>query len=250
MKKNKLVAMMPVYNEADRYLEQTLEQLTRWVDEIVILDDASTDETANICQQYPKVHLFKNETRLFNQDETIVRSKLWELAVQRNPDWLLAIDADEIFSDRIIDEVGYYINQETYQAISFRLFDFWKSEEFYRVDGAWNPWHRPGSVFLARYHPEWDASWPDNVIHTGRWPLEYRNLKQIYHSDIRIKHFGWANAEDHHQKFLFYSQKDLEQYGKVQPHTKSVMALPNKVKLEEWFERKRSLKDGELVNER
>ncbi|NPV53651.1 MAG: hypothetical protein HPY71_09020 [Firmicutes bacterium] len=38
---NKLTAMMVVRNEAGRFLVQVLDDLTQWVDEIVILDDAS-----------------------------------------------------------------------------------------------------------------------------------------------------------------------------------------------------------------
>ncbi|MHB1629584.1 MAG: glycosyltransferase, partial [Bacilli bacterium] len=46
---NKLTAMMQVRNEAGRYLRMVLDDLSDYVDEIVILDDGSTDNTVEIC---------------------------------------------------------------------------------------------------------------------------------------------------------------------------------------------------------
>lgn len=242
MSRQKLTAMIPVYNEANRFLTRVLEHLDLWVDEIVVLDDCSEDNTAELCRKYAKVSLYENKKQMFKKSEASVRARLWELTVKHSPDWILAIDADEIFCDRIIDEIDFLLDQKFYDAIAFRFFDFWKSEEVYRVDGAWNSWQRPPSIFLCRYHPEWGANWPDSVIHSGRWPLEYRNISNVYFSDIRVKHLGWSRPEDHYRKFLFYCQKDLKQFGEIQTHTKSIMDTSDKIKLERWFERKRQFK--------
>ncbi|HHV63026.1 MAG TPA: glycosyltransferase [Firmicutes bacterium] len=59
---NKLTAMMVVRNEADRFLVPVLDDLTQWVDEIVILDDASTDSTPDICRSYAKVVKFQRNS--------------------------------------------------------------------------------------------------------------------------------------------------------------------------------------------
>lgn len=52
---NRLTAMMQVRNEAGRYLEQVLEELSEFVDDIVIVDDGSTDHTAQLCRSFVKV---------------------------------------------------------------------------------------------------------------------------------------------------------------------------------------------------
>ena len=62
---NKLVAMMVVRNEANRYLKIVLDQVSTFVDCIVILDDASTDATPEVCASYRKVILHRNKEPLF-----------------------------------------------------------------------------------------------------------------------------------------------------------------------------------------
>lgn len=237
----KIVAMMPVHNEADRFLEDVLSHLSRWVDEIVVLDDASTDATPEICQGFEKVDLIRNRENMFQENEARLREKLWEQTVEHDPDWILALDADELFTDRIMDEVDWYLHQQSYDAVSFRLFDLWKSQAQYRVDGQWDPWNRPASTFLVRYHSRMNGSWPERVIHCGRWPLDCREIRNTYFSDVRVKHLGWVRPEEHYSKFQFYLQKDLEQYGEVQQHTASVMYPRDRVELQSWFSRRRPL---------
>ena len=234
---NKLIAMMPVRNESNRYLHGTLNHLSQWVDKIVVLDDASEDNTFNIAQRNKKTITYKNEQCMFKENESALRKKLWEFTVRQNPEWILAIDADEIFEDRIIDEIPLLINQDYYDAVYFRIFDFWSSDNYYRTDGAWNPWIK-FSPFLIRYNPNIPYFWPNIEIHCGRFPKPCDDFIP-YYSDIRIKHFGWANPKDHYAKFLFYQDKDIKLFGKTSPHTKSIIVPPKPCDLKMWKDTKR-----------
>lgn len=230
----KIVAMLPVRNEARRYLKRVLTHLSSWVDEIVVFDDGSTDGTSHLCLSYPKVvALARSPDQLFTVNEVLVRACLWELAVRRNPQWLLAIDADEIFEDAIVEEITGLIQEEYYDAIDCRLFDFWGSETHYRVDGGWNPWPR-FLRFLVRYDPLRPVEWPQLPIHCGRWPLAYRSGLPAYQTHIRVKHLGWANAAEHAHKYRFYAAWDLKLYGFITPHTSSINTPPT---LEAWSEK-------------
>lgn len=235
-KTRNLTAMMLVRNEADRYLTLCLDHLSRYVDEIIILDDASTDATPDICRMYPKVTLHRNDEPLFPVNESVARKKLWDIVACSDPDWVLALDADEVFEDRIIGEIWHIIAQNEYDVVEFRIFDFWKSMTHYRVDGLWNPWNR-FSPLLVRYRPEWSFSWPDMQLHCGRIPLEYR-LRRVnrLQSDIRLKHFGWADEKDHIKKYMLYSQKDADGRLQAKSHLESV--LSKSVKLEKWVDSK------------
>jgi hypothetical protein len=96
-----LLAMMVVRNEANRYLRPVLERLGRLVDGIVILDDASTDETPGLCRAHPKVIRFRQlNSSLFSRNEAALRSLLWEMRVELEPAWILALDADELLEEK------------------------------------------------------------------------------------------------------------------------------------------------------
>ena len=232
---NQLTAMMPVRNEANRSLKEVLDQLTVVADRIVILDDASTDETPALCASYRKVILHRNEEQLFFQDEAALRARLWELAVQTEPDWILGVDADELFEDRIYSEINMLINQAEYDGVEFRIFDFWNGTTHYRVDRLWNPWVR-FSLLLARYFPGVEHTWPVRPFHCGRWPLYYRKGLITFQSDIRVKHFGWVRAEERCEKYRVYKAMDPEGRLSAADHLESVLAPSASVVLEEWFD--------------
>jgi len=234
---NTIVAMMPVRNEAGRYLEKVLGHLSQWVDKIVILDDCSTDGTANLARKFEKAIVYEGGRPLFAEDESALRSKLWELAVKENPAWIAAVDADEIMEDRLLDEIDFLTDQDYFDAIYFRVFDFWGSESHYRKDGCWNPWNK-FSPFIVRYKPHIDYIWPKREIHCPRFPSPCESFSP-YYSDIRVKHYGWANENEHYKKYVFYKQKDLKLYNKVLPHTQSIIIKPGPQGLEEWKEAKR-----------
>lgn len=241
---NRIVAMIPVRNEACRYLFQVLEHLSLWVDKIVVLDDASEDDTYEVAKSFNKVIAYKNEKTLFVENEVALRAKLWDLTIRQEPDWIVAIDADEIFEDRIVDEVEFLINQDYYDAVYFRIFDFWASQTHYRVDGGWNPWVK-FQLFLVRYDPHLNYTWPQREIHCGRFPMPCQDFIP-YYSDIRIKHFAWAEEREHYKKYLFYRDKDLKIHGQILPHTQSILVSPKSNDLEKWCNSKRLyfLRDG------
>lgn len=230
----RLVAMMPVRNEADRWLIEVLDQLTQLADAVVVFDDASEDQTADICGRYPKVHRYRGDVPGFERNEAELRRHLWDLTVLHQPDWILALDADELFEPGAAVQIPRLIDQSDYDAVAFRIFDLWKSRDHVRVDGAWNPWNR-FSPLLIRYDPTLDASWMAQAIHCGRFPSAYRERVTFY-SPLRVCHFGWARGEEHLHKYLFYRDRDLAVYGAVQPHTESVLA--STVALEPWIELK------------
>ena len=149
---NRLTAMLQVRNECGRYLEQVLKELSEFVDDIVIVDDASTDKTVELCRSCSKVtRLVSLETSLFGR-EWELRRMLWELAISTKPDWLLSVDADEFYEEQAKREMRRLIDQDVYDWVSFRLFDFWGGTTHYREDEHWNI-HKKHTRTLVRYLP-------------------------------------------------------------------------------------------------
>ncbi|MDN8590502.1 glycosyltransferase family 2 protein [Paenibacillus sp. 11B] len=203
---------MIVRNEEHRYLRQALETHRPWIDRAVIIDDGSTDNTVALCQEMLAgipLTLIVNPASLF-ADEVSLRKQQWETTVATGPEWILNLDADEILTT----DFGIVRNQllgGTEDAIYFRLFDMW-SETHYRDDEYWqaHAYYRP---FLVRYRPEWSYEWKETPQHCGRFPLTIQHFAYGCHSP-RVKHYGWARAEDRIRKYERYQALDPDaRYG-------------------------------------
>ena len=197
---------MVVKNEENRFLEQMLLSAKAYVDFILIIDDASTDNTVAICEKvltnFPH-KIIKNHTSLF-ENETNLRTFQWQETLKLNPNWILILDADELFEDTIFDKIEDLL-QTTKDAIYFRLFDFW-SETHYRDDALWYA-HRTYRPFMMRNKESMAYSFKDAAQHCGRFPLEITQLSYEL-SDIRLKHLGWSREIDRKNKFERYLQLD------------------------------------------
>ncbi len=93
-------AVVLTHNSAST-LERTLASLT-WCDEVVIVDDISADDTADIAKRY--------HTRF------VPHGLRGDFAAQRNfgltkakGDWVLFVDADEVVSNALSEEIGHAI---------------------------------------------------------------------------------------------------------------------------------------------
>jgi glycosyltransferase involved in cell wall biosynthesis len=231
----KLTAMMIVRNEEGRYLKRCLQSLTEQVDEIIVLDDASIDLTPEICRSFPNVTLYGREHSVFLQDESSLRRELWERTVASHPEWILAIDADEFLERRAVQELPYLLKQKYYSALSFRLFDCWDSEDYYRTDGLWNPWLRGFSIYIVKYQPHLSSDWPPLKFHCGRFPQSYRKLTRL-ESDLRIKHLGWAKEEERQVKYKRAIDQDPTFIYMNKQHYESIILSPEKIILRKWIE--------------
>lgn len=210
---NTITLAMLVRNEAGRYLEKVLSHAARYIDQAVILDDASEDNTVEVCYQALQgipLTLVSNRESSFHH-EVILRKQLWDLAVAANPDWILILDADEIFEERAAKELRQLAANPEVEVYYFRLYDMW-DEKHYREDVYWRAHHfyRP---FMARYIPGFPYRWQETPQHCGRFPCNITELKGAT-STLRVKHLGWMRPEDRLAKYYRYKKLDpLARYG-------------------------------------
>lgn len=229
----KLTAMMIVRNEAGRYLKSCLESLQTFTDEIIILDDASEDDTPEICLSYQSVKLYRQPRSEFLTDEALLRQKLWLYITEHHPEWILAIDADELLEESFLHEAPYLLKQTQFTAIGFRLFDCWGDETHFRMDGLWNPWLRGFSTYIVKYQSHLAPDWPPLKFHCGRIPLAYRSLTH-YESATRIKHLGWSNPLEVPAKYERVIHQDPGSNYMNREHYDSILFPPEKVTTGRW----------------
>lgn len=229
---NKLTLMMLVRNEAGKFLESVLSHAARYVDNAVILDDGSEDNTVEVCEKVLKniPHCIVSNERSGFHNEIVLRKQLWELTVKTNPDWILCLDADEIFEDSIIYSIRQLINQPEFDYYSFRLYDMW-DEFHYREDRYWQA-HRFYRIFLIRYQPDFDYVWNETPQHCGRFPKNIHLLEGCQYN-IRLKHYGWANEALRTEKYKRYMELDPEgKYGSLNQYRTILDPKPTLIKWE------------------
>jgi glycosyltransferase involved in cell wall biosynthesis len=106
------------YNEADN-IKRCLEAVIGWVDEIVIYDATSSDDTVKIIKTFSKVKL------IFGPNNPMFHLNKQEAINACTSDWILQLDADEVVSNELKTEIldtvnsnpkenGFWINRKNY----------------------------------------------------------------------------------------------------------------------------------------
>ncbi len=232
---NRLTLVMLVRNEADRLLERMLEQTCPLIDAAVILDDASTDGTADLFRRQMEQHgiplLFQRNSQPGFHNEIALRKQVWNLAVSTDPDWLLFLDADEMFEERARRELRSLLSDSRWDAYSFRLYDLW-DEQHYREDQYWRA-HWYYRHFLLRYQPEYEYEWSEQPLHCGRVPKNVAGFPGTI-SQLRVKHYGWSDPAARRRKYEFYTTRDPEgRWGLTGQYQSILDPAPNLIPWEE-----------------
>jgi hypothetical protein len=233
IKKNRITLSMVVKNEAARSLKNVLEHAVQYIDSAVIIDDCSTDETVNLCSSILKNTQFyivhNNETKFKN--EVNLRRQQWEYTISTNPDWIINLDADEIFENKMVTKIKELVDIPYFYYYTSHLYDFWNSTH-YREDQYWNA-HFYHKIFLVRFVPEYKYTWQNTPQHCGRIPNNITELRGLY-TDMRLKHFGWADEESRVKKYKRYMELDPNGvYGNIEQYNSILDPNPTLVR---WIE--------------
>lgn len=226
---NRIIAQMVVKDEANRYLEEVLVHLKTIVDEIVITDDGSTDNTVEICKKYTD-NVYENKDSMFSVNESTLRHGAWKnlQTHARKGDWILCIDGDEkLFETR--KSLRELIRTTRYDVLGITFVHMWNKTHF-RVDKAWAP---VVSSRLFRYLPEEEFS--DRRMACGSEPLYVRRLISEHRffprTGLIMQHLGYARDEDKKAKYDRYMELDKGEFH-AKAHLESI--LDSNVQLRNW----------------
>ncbi len=198
----RLVTAIMARNEASGHLARVIERCFEFSDEIVFLDDGSTDATPVIASKMGcKVSASMREDTAWG-NETPRRKALWDLAaVEAANGWVLFADADMLLQG----DPRPYTHSLAVNAWSFVRRDLWGDEDHYRTDGHWQghvtprPWlFRPSAV------PEnWTPQWGNAGIHSGHAPPNFPYMGGMA-NDLVWHHLAYVTEEQRLAKYEQY----------------------------------------------
>lgn len=117
----KISAIIIAKNEADQ-IEDCIKSLS-FVDEIILVDNGSTDDTLNIAKKY-KTEIVEVQGLDFSYLRNIGREKA------KNT-WLLYIDTDERISQELQNEILNYVNKKTsFQAYNLKRQNYYLGKQW------------------------------------------------------------------------------------------------------------------------
>jgi len=193
----KLFGFMQIYNEVEKgNLKRCLNSMSKYCDEIVIYDDASTDDSVAVAREYTDL-IIEGEGNEWGK-EAEHRQRLLKLALEHNPDWTFWLDADEVIEKRGQDgglrelcEKGFH------DSYAFHEINLWRTPAFYRLDNLYNEgwfcrlWKNTGELEIEN----------KPGLHQRLVP---KGLKSEGKSDLQVIHYGFANDNNLIEKFKTY----------------------------------------------
>lgn len=171
----KISLCMIVKNE-EKYIEQCLRSVSSLVDEIIIVDTGSTDNTIELAKQFnPKVYQYPWEN-------DFGKARNYSLA-QATGQWILVLDADEALYLEDIQKLRGILKKTKANGIGLKFHNFIDedSEENYNT-------HVGVRIFKNHYFHY------DGVIHEQLVPNRKAIVINLETTDVRVRHYGYLKS--------------------------------------------------------
>ncbi|OQP66547.1 hypothetical protein A3860_13785 [Niastella vici] len=181
--KLKVSAVIITFNE-ERNIEKTLSKLY-WCNEIVIVDSYSTDNTVDICKRYG-CRIFSRHFEGYGSQKQFAVSK----AVN---DWIICIDADEVLSNELVEEISQFTELDTaYAGYSIPMNLVFLNKEFKYGKES-------GRYFLRMFNRK-RGGFTSDKVHEG---IQVNGpVKKANHI---IRHYSYHSIDQYLEKMNRYS---------------------------------------------
>jgi glycosyltransferase involved in cell wall biosynthesis len=204
----KVSAVIITLNE-ETILAKTLSKLW-WCDEIIVVDSGSTDRTIEVCQQYGCTVFFRSFNGFGEQ-------KNFGVSKAKN-NWILCIDADEILSEELIDEIRAEFNKPE---VPYSAFTVPRNLVF--MNKAFR-YGKESDSSLIRLFNKSNGSWDGAVVHEK--VLVEGSVKKL---KSKILHYSYNNYSQFLYKINLYSSlgsKKLLVKGSHKGKALVILAIP------------------------
>lgn len=183
-------------------LPKTLDSVQQF-DEVVILDNGSTDSTLDVARKYPNVRIYQTQFKGFGA----LRNEAASLAKN---DWVLQLDSDETLSSPLFQEIRSLSLNASF-AYRMARHNFYNGKRIYGC--GWG-----GDTVVRLYHRK-VSQYSTAAVH------ESLQASQILPLKSPIQHIPYRSISDFLTKMELYSTLFAEQYqGKKKSTTAKAFA--------------------------
>lgn len=186
-----MISVTLIVKNGERNLKKVLTSLKNF-SEVILLDTGSTDSTLEIAKNFSNVSLHASPFLGFGKCRNLAAS----LA---SNDWILAIDADEVLSEPLVQEI-LSLKPEPSFVYALPFHNFFNGKHI-----KWCGWHPESHVRL--YHRK-TTSFSEAMVHEG---VIQEGLKKINLSHP-VLHYPYDTVSDFLIKMERYSSLFAVQY--------------------------------------
>ncbi|MCZ4294782.1 glycosyltransferase family 2 protein [Vibrio sinaloensis] len=190
-KRASIAAVIITKNEQDS-LRDCLDSL-RWVDEIIIVDSGSTDNSETIAKEYTEHFYVNAEWSGFGKQKQLAQS-------YATSDWILAVDADERIDDTLRENILTMLENPPENTV-YNLNELtWVFGRFLKHSG-WYYRH-------VRLYPNKLTKYNDNLVHES---VIIPQGCQVAELDGDILHYSYQNLNHYLVKSAGYAKAWADQ---------------------------------------
>jgi hypothetical protein len=163
----------------------------------------------NICKKFPKVVDIYERKEPLPLDEVRDKKIIWNLALKRNPEYILSLDGDEIImpnSKEILFEecTSLYPNEMVF---SFQFLNMHDKPNRYRTDGDFTKIAQIRLIKINEHTKKIDfvdSGYPGNAHSLHIPPTKDVPIR----SDVKILHYGYFDKDTRLKKFQYFHEVD------------------------------------------
>ena len=192
----------------EKYLEQSLKEFKRLCDEVIIATNNADENTKKLIDSFGFLHYEDNREWGINQPR--IKTDLLTKAGELNPDWVIALDSDEVFAPEFTREEAEKLASGTEIAYYFLVVNLYNDEKhFAHSSGIQRFWN----IRFYKYLPEYGLQFLRKNLHCGLAPpISY---KYGWHAPFYLLHYGLMLKEDRIRKAERYQKYDPQKKFKA-----------------------------------
>jgi len=178
------ISIIILTKNSEKYISACLSALKKF-DEIIILDNGSTDKTINIAENFENVKIHTNDFIGFGPLKNLA------ISYTKNA-WLLSIDSDEILSHKLCDEIlNLQLDKNTIYSI---LRDNYYNKKLIKCCGWEND-------YVLRLFNKHTTKFSNQQVHESL----IRDNTNVVKLKNSFKHYSFENAIELIRKMQHYS---------------------------------------------